>query len=311
MDAKPTIICLMGPTAAGKTDVAVELLQHFPCEIISVDSAMVYRGMDIGTAKPDAHLQKIAPHRLIDLCDPSESYSAGQFNHDALAAIQEIIAQNRIPLLVGGTMMYFHTLQNGISNLPSADKITRDRLSQEAETIGWEELHKRLLEVDPIAAAKIHPNDPQRIQRALEVYELTGIKLSDYWQNNIDALQEYNVVNLALLPTDRDHLHQRIQQRFIRMLEQGFIGEVEALYQRGDLHADLPSMRSVGYQQVWDYLAGNLNHQEMQERGIIATRQLAKRQLTWLRSWKELQQIPFENSAKTTQVIEILKPFLN
>lgn len=297
----------MGPTAAGKTDLAVELLQHFPCEIISVDSAMVYRDMDIGTAKPDANLQKIAPHRLIDICDPSESYSAGQFNQDALTAIQEIIAKNHIPLLVGGTMMYFHTLQNGISNLPSANKKTRDKLSQEAEAIGWEELHKRLLQIDPIAATKIHPNDPQRIQRALEVYELTGIKLSDYWQSNKTVLQEYNVVNLALLPTDREHLHQRIQQRFMRMLEQGFIIEVESLYHRGDLHANLPSMRSVGYQQVWAYLAGKLNRQEMQERGIIATRQLAKRQLTWLRNWEPLLQIPFENAVNTPPIIELLK----
>jgi len=300
----------MGPTASGKTDLAVELLQHFPCEIISVDSAMVYRGMDIGTAKPDVELLKIAPHRLIDICDPSESYSAGQFNEDALTEIQKIITQNRIPLLVGGTMMYFHNLQNGISNLPSADRITRDKIAQEAEIIGWEELHKKLQQIDPVAAMKIHPNDPQRIQRALEVYELTGIKLSDYWQENKTILQHYNLINVALLPADRDRLHQRIQQRFIHMLENHFIAEVEKLYQRGDLNAELPSMRSVGYQQVWSYLAGNLNYQEMQERGIIATRQLAKRQMTWLRSWKQLHAFELEDHGKLTKIIELIKESL-
>lgn len=281
------LICLMGPTASGKTPLAVELVQHFPCEIISVDSAMVYRGMDIGTAKPTADILKIAPHRLIDIRDPAERYSAGDFRQDALQAIEDIIAKGKIPLLVGGTMMYFRILHQGIAELPKADAKLRAALQEQAETLGWESLHAALAEVDPEAAARIHERDSQRIQRALEVYRLTGKTITAWQKEHTNPLSGYHVHHLALAPSDRTSLHERIALRFQQMMVQGFVDEVKELHQRGDLSVDLPSIRSVGYRQVWEYLDGQCTYAEMCEKMLAATRQLAKRQMTWLRSWPD------------------------
>ena len=285
----PPAVCLMGPTASGKTDLAVALVETLPMDIISVDSVMVYRGMDIGSAKPDAGTLARAPHRLIDICDPAEPYSAARFRDDAMREMAEITAQGRIPLLVGGTMLYFRALLNGLSTLPSADADIRTRLEAEAEVDGWASLHRRLAEVDPEAAARIHPNDPQRLQRALEVYELTGTPLSELQRSQqADQPLPYRIVKLAVAPADRTILHERIAQRYELMLQNGLIDEVEALRKRGDLHQDMPALRAVGYRQVWEYLSGSLTYTEMVERGIIATRQLAKRQFTWLRSEPDL-----------------------
>jgi len=279
----------MGPTASGKTDLAVSLVERFNCEIISVDSALVYRGMDIGTAKPDAETLARAPHRLIDIIDPAESYSAARFRDDALREMAEITAAGRIPLLVGGTMLYYRALQQGLSQLPEADADIRAAIEAEAAQQGWQALHDRLARVDPESAARIHPNDPQRLSRALEVYELTGQPLSVLWREQEKSAFPYQAVKLAVAPTERSLLHERIALRFELMLQQGFIEEVEALYQRGDLHPDLPSIRCVGYRQAWAYLAGEWDRETMVERGIIATRQLAKRQFTWLRSEANLE----------------------
>ncbi|MDR3491598.1 MAG: tRNA (adenosine(37)-N6)-dimethylallyltransferase MiaA [Gammaproteobacteria bacterium] len=285
-----SLICLMGPTASGKTQLAVELVQKFPCEIISVDSAMVYRGMNIGTAKPDAETLKIAPHKLLDIRDPADAYSAADFCKDALSAIEDITSRNKIPLLVGGTMMYFNALQKGLSDLPSADADVREKINLQAYKFGWEAMHAQLQKIDPVAAARIHANDTQRIQRALEVFEMTGTPLTELQKQKNPLLSDYHIINLAIAPTDRKILHERIAQRFIAMLDQGFIEEVKLLFAREDLNLDTPAIRSVGYRQVWEYLLGQLTYEEMIEKGIIATRQLAKRQLTWLRHWTQLLQ---------------------
>lgn len=298
----PKAICLMGPTASGKTDLAIYLTEHFPLDIISVDSAMVYRGLDIGSAKPSAEELAKAPHRLIDIVDPLEVYSAAQFRHDALKQMADITKAGRIPLLVGGTMLYFRALLHGLSELPAADDVTRLKLEQEANEYGWEKMHQRLTEVDPEAAARIHPNDPQRIQRALEVYEVTGTAMSQLQKEQKAEPLPYQVLKLALMPSDRSVLHQRIEKRFLQMLEQGLIDEVKTLLLRGDLHQDLPAIRAVGYRQVWDYLADRIDYTEMQERGVIATRQLAKRQFTWLRSEKDL--ISYDSSQNSMQQIQ-------
>jgi tRNA dimethylallyltransferase len=250
---------------------------------------MVYRGMDIGSAKPDTEILTRAPHRLIDIRDPAEAYSAAQFREDALREMAEISAAGRIPLLVGGTMLYFRALLSGLSTLPSADAEIRTRLEAEAEAEGWASLHHRLADVDAAAAARIHPNDPQRIQRALEVYELTGIPLSVLQQQQqVDQPLPYRIIKLAVAPADRSILHQRIAERYEQMLRSGLVEEVEGLWRRGDLHLDLPALRAVGYRQVWEFLEGDIDYTEMVERGIIATRQLAKRQFTWLRSEQAL-----------------------
>ena len=280
--ALPPALFIMGPTASGKTDLALELVEHLPCEIISVDSAMVYREMDIGTAKPPPELLVRAPHRLIDILDPAESYSAARFRDDALREMAEIVAAGHIPLLVGGTGLYFRALRHGLSDLPPAAPALRIRLEQEAAEHGWGALHERLRQVDPQAAARIHRNDPQRLQRALEVYELTGVPLSQLQQGGAAPLP-YQVLPLVVAPTDRDLLRERIERRFRLMLEQGLVAEVEALYRRGDLGPDMPSIRCVGYRQVCAYLAGATDYAVMVERAVTATRQLAKRQLTWLR----------------------------
>ena len=280
---RPRVLFLMGATATGKTQLAVELVARLPLEIVSVDSAMVYRGMDIGTAKPDRATLARAPHRLIDVCDPAEAYSAARFREDARREIEEVLAAGRTPLLVGGTMLYFKALESGLAALPPADPGVRARLAAEASLFGPERLHARLAQVDPAAAARIHPNDPQRVQRALEVWELTGRPLSDLQADGADPLP-YDVVKLACAPPPRDALHERIALRFARMLEEGLEGEVAALLARGDLAPDLPSLRSVGYRQVVRHLMGECDRQTMVERAIHATRQLAKRQATWLRA---------------------------
>ncbi len=280
---KPAAIFLMGPTASGKTDLAVELVRRLPCDIISVDSAMVYRGMDIGTAKPDAATLAEAPHRLIDICDPAEVFSAARFRERALVEIDDILIRGRIPLLVGGTMLYFRALEQGLSPLPSADAGVRAVLAAEAAAQGWPAMHARLATVDPQAATRIEPTDPQRILRALEVFELTGEPLSDWFERPRDNVLPFCPVKLILAPADRALLHERIARRFRQMLDDGLLDEVRRLRERGDLHADLPAMRAVGYRQSWAHLAGELGGDELLERGIIATRQLAKRQITWLR----------------------------
>ena len=267
----PKAIFLMGPTASGKTALAIALRKVLPVELISVDSALIYRGMDIGTAKPDAAELSAAPHRLLDILDPAEAYSAADFRRDALAAMAEIVAAGRIPLLVGGTMLYFKALLEGLSPLPSADPEVRARIEQLAAEQGWNALHQQLQEIDPVAAARIHPNDPQRLSRALEVFFISG---------------KTQVHQFAIAPASRELLHQRIEQRFHQMLASGFEAEVRALFARGDLHTDMPSIRCVGYRQMWSYLNGEIPYDEMVYRGVCATRQLAKRQVTWLRGWE-------------------------
>ncbi|HSW93358.1 MAG TPA: tRNA (adenosine(37)-N6)-dimethylallyltransferase MiaA [Gammaproteobacteria bacterium] len=278
----------MGPTASGKTDLAVRLTENFPMDIVSVDSAMVYRTLDIGTAKPDPSTLAKAPHRLIDIRDPKDAYSAAQFRDDALFHIRAIFSQKRIPLLVGGTMLYFRALQKGLSDLPSADSAIRKKITEEAIQSGWDNLHADLLKVDPVAAARIHPHDTQRIQRALEVYRLTGKTLTSFQAASDPTVSQYTFYNLAIAPQDRRILHARIAIRFRHMLENGLVDEVRKLQARGDLTLDMPAIRSVGYRQVWEYLSGQCTFHEMETRGIIATRQLAKRQLTWLRSWPDV-----------------------
>ena len=273
----------MGPTAGGKTSLAVELVKHLPLEIISVDSAMVYRGMDIGTAKPGREVLEAAPHRLIDICEPTESYSAGRFRRDAMVAIEDIRKNNRIPVLVGGTGLYFRSLEKGFSDLPATDPAIRACLTRMLRAHGSAALHAELTRVDPAAAQRLHPNDAQRIQRALEVYEMTGTAYSVFTAAGRLGPLPGKVVKLALVPSDRRMLRERTRQRFMRMLENGLVDEVRGFFERADMHEDLTSMRMVGYRQVWSYLAGRLNYPEMQEKAVIATRQLAKRQITWLR----------------------------
>ena len=281
------VIFLMGPTAAGKTDLAISLCQHLNTEIISVDSALIYRNMDIGTAKPTQQELALAPHRLIDILDAKESYSVADFRQDALKHIDQLHQQGKIPVLVGGTMMYFKALLEGISPLPEADPNIRAELEQEALKEGWPALHQQLQGIDPVAAERIKPNDSQRINRALEVYRISGKPMTELQQVKSAPLP-FDVLQFAIAPTDRSVLHQRIEKRFKIMLEQGFESEVKALYQRGDLTTSLPSIRCVGYRQMWDYLDGLVEYDDMVFRGIAATRQLAKRQLTWLRSWQEV-----------------------
>ncbi len=284
----------MGPTASGKTDLAIRLRQKYPVEIISVDSALIYKGMDIGTAKPNAHELALAPHRLIDILDPSEAYSAADFRRDALLAMHDITAQGKIPLLVGGTMLYYKALLEGLSPLPAANPEIRQQIEQEALAHGWGQLHDQLQTIDPVSAARIHPNDPQRLSRALEVYRISGKTLTELTQTKGESLP-FRVKQFAIAPKERAELHRRIELRFEKMIEAGFEEEMKALYARNDLHPDLPSIRCVGYRQMWDYLDGNCTLEEAVYRGICATRQLAKRQITWLRSWDDLTWLDSEN----------------
>jgi tRNA dimethylallyltransferase len=283
IDQRPPAIFLMGPTASGKTALACSLAERFPLDLISVDSALVYRGLDIGAAKPDAATLARFPHRLIDIRDPAQAYSAAEFRADALGEMQAITASGRAPLLVGGTGLYFRALQSGLSMLPAADAALRVGIAQSAQAQGWPALHERLHELDATAAARIKPNDAQRIQRALEVITLTGKPLSAL-QGAAPVRFEYRVLKLALVPADRAALHTRIATRMDAMFEQGFLDEVRALRTRGNLQPDLPSMRAVGYRQAWQHLDGQFDAAQLRDRAIFATRQLAKRQLTWLRA---------------------------
>lgn len=288
----PPVVCLLGPTASGKTAAALALAQRWPVEIISLDSALVYRQMDIGTAKPSAEELAAAPHHLIDIIDPADSYSAAQFVTDATRLIGEIRARGRQPLIVGGTMLYYKALTQGLNDLPQADATLRAELDAMAARRGWPALHAMLAEIDPVTAARLAPNDAQRIQRALEIHRLTGQPMSALLARQADARafegeadHRYRVI--ALEPSDRAALHERIARRFDAMLTGGLIEEVQALRARGDLHPGMPSIRCVGYRQVWEYLDGEAGYDTMRERGLAATRQLCKRQLTWLRSTPE------------------------
>ncbi|KKO48643.1 tRNA dimethylallyltransferase [Arsukibacterium sp. MJ3] len=278
------VIFIMGPTASGKTALAMALLQHLSVELISVDSALVYRGMDIGTAKPTAAELVLAPHHLLDILEPEQSYSVADFRADALRLIVEIHGRGHIPVLVGGTMLYFKALLEGLSPLPGANSDIRTELEAEAAQHGWQVMHQQLALIDPVAAARIHPNDPQRINRALEVFRLTGKSITELTAEKGEPFP-YNVHQFAIAPTDRALLHQRIADRFRQMLANGFEQEVLNLKMRPQSHADLPAMRCVGYRQVWQYLDEECSYEQMVEQGIAATRQLAKRQLTWLRGW--------------------------
>ncbi len=283
MRQHPPAIFLMGPTASGKTGVAVELAQHLPVELISVDSALVFRDMNIGTAKPDAATLMKAPHHLIDIMAPTAAYSAAAFRHDALRLMADITARGKVPLLVGGTMLYFKALQEGLSELPQADASVRARLDAEIAERGIAALHKRLAEVDPATAARLHSTDTQRIQRAMEVYLVSGKPMSELIQQQAQAEPPYRILPIALLPSDRAVLHQRIAVRFQQMLKDGLVDELRDLRRKYALHRDMTSMRCVGYRQAWEFLEGEISEDELQEKGIAATRQLAKRQLTWLR----------------------------
>jgi tRNA dimethylallyltransferase len=276
-------ILLMGPTGAGKSDLAMRLCERLPLEIISVDSAMVYRGMDIGTAKPDAAMRALFQHHLIDIREPAQSYSAGEFTRDASSAAQDIWRRGKTPLLVGGTMLYFHALTNGIAKLPQADPALRARLDADALRLGWVEMHRRLAQVDPPAAARIHVNDPQRIQRALEVYELAGQSITDLQQARVSAFADVNLIEFAIAPLERRDLHTRIEQRFKSMLGAGLLDEVRRIRAGGAVTMEHPAMRAVGYRQLWRHLSGLCTLQEAEQQAVVATRQLAKRQFTWLR----------------------------
>ena len=282
-------ILLMGPTGSGKSDLAMRVAEELPVELISVDSALVYRGMDIGTAKPTALMRKRVPHHLIDIRDPAESYSAGEFTQDALRAMQDIWNRGRYPLLVGGTMLYFHTLTHGIAELPEGDLGVRAGIDALAASLGWPALHRELAEVDPAAAARIHCNDAQRIQRALEVHRLTGETITKLQQNRVSVFADVDVTEIAVAPLERGDLHTRIEMRFDAMLEAGFLTEVRKLFERSDLKAEHPSMRAVGYRQLWRYLAGQCALEEARNQAVAATRQLAKRQVTWLRRRERAQ----------------------
>ena len=283
--SRPPLICLMGPTASGKTDLAIELVEHLNCELISVDSALVYRGLDIGSAKPDY------PHHLVDILDPAQPYSAADFAADANRLADEITARGKIPLLVGGTMLYFKAFLEPMADMPAADPAVRAAIEAEAQEHGWPHIHAQLAQVDPQSAARIHPNHSQRLARALEVYRASGRSMSD-WHRQSGALpdpaQRFAIAQLCICPRDRAVLHQRIALRFEQMMQQGFLQEVRVLHRRGDLSADLPALRAVGYRQLWDHLEGNCTLEQAVEKGVAATRQLAKRQLTWLRKWPDL-----------------------
>jgi len=324
----PPAIFLMGPTASGKTDLAMALCDLLPCDIISVDSAMIYRGMDIGTAKPTPQELVRAPHRLIDICDPADTYSAADFRRDALEQMADITRRGRIPLLVGGTMMYFKALLHGMSGLPSASPELRQQIKQEAESFGWQHLYDELAAKDPVAAELIHPNNRQRLMRAIEVIRLTGQPISELWQVETGTSAQhqrsgiedytyftrwqadesgdlpYTVFQFALAPEERKVLHERIEKRFLALLEAGFLEEVRRLMARGDLSPELPSLRCVGYRQAWEYLSGDCDYVTFVNRGVAATRQLAKRQLTWLRKWPDLHWL---DSSDPQVVLETLK----
>jgi len=306
----PSAIFLMGPTASGKTGLAIDLCEQFPLDIISVDSALVYREMDIGTAKPDAETLKKAPHRLINILDPSEIYSAAEFREDALHEMASITAAGRVPLLVGGTMLYFRALEHGLSELPAADSEVRQRLETQAQEIGWPAMHEILRQKDPKAASRIHPNDPQRIQRALEVIDISGQAMSELQAKTAGRKLEYRLHKIIVSPEPRSLLHERIEKRFDLMMQAGFVDEMKSLHSRSDLNVDLPSMRAVGYRQAWDWLEGNCTSEQMRERVLAATRQLAKRQLTWLRRERGSLWYDLQSDTARAEVFGTLREFL-
>lgn len=304
------VFCLMGPTASGKTGLACELLNHVPVELVSVDSALIYKEMNIGTAKPSAAELKVAPHHLIDIIDPTESYSAAQFCTDAVTLCDVILQKGKIPLLVGGTMMYFNALQQGLSVLPEADESIRSKIEEEASLYGWPHVHQQLLAIDPQSAARIHAHDAQRIQRALEVYYISGKSLS-LLQQETKKIPSYQFINLALFPENRAWLHARIAQRFDEMLAQGLVNEVRALQHKWALNKAMPSMRCVGYRQVLEYLEGEFDYCLLREKGIAATRQLAKRQLTWLRSWNNVHYFDPQKISFNAEIVAKIKEILD
>ena len=298
----PVAIFIMGPTASGKTDIAIELRKHLPVDLISVDSVQIYRQLDIGSAKPDVSTLTDHPHRLIDIKDPVEAYSVAEFLHDARQQMAEITAKGRIPLLVGGSMLYFKILLEGLSDLPEADQGVRDEIQRHADEFGWPSLYHELQQIDPQTAKKLHPNHSQRIQRALEVYKLTGLSMSELQvaAANNGIRDHYKVVQFSLIFNDRAVLHRRIEQRFEQMMTKGLLAEVNDLYRRGDLHPNLPSMRAAGYQQIWQHLDGYCSLDEAVQKSIIASRQLAKRQITWLRNWPEVNEICVDSGETDT-----------
>ncbi len=302
MAEKLPVLFLMGPTASGKTDLALNLFDYMDVEIISVDSALIYREMDIGTAKPDRATLAKYPHALVDILDPTEVYSASDFAEDARQLIDQAHSRGKLPVLVGGTILYFKALAEGLAKLPEANAEIRDEIEAQAEQEGWPSVHARLAQLDPASGERLGPNDQQRIQRALEVFLMTGRSIDSHWQEQQALELPWNVIPIALMPEDRAQLHQRIELRFNQMLEQGFEAEVIRLRKRGDLNLNLPSMRCVGYRQMWQYLDGELDWQEMHHKGLVATRQLAKRQMTWLRSWQGAEVIDplVENLFKKT-----------
>ncbi len=308
-DARPPAVFLMGPTASGKTDFAVQLVRRFPLQIISVDSALVYRGMDIGTAKPDAAVRQVAPHRLVDICDPRETYSAARFRTDALDAMAEITAAGRVPLLVGGTMLYFRGLQQGLAALPQADRGVRDELERDLAAYGLATLHRRLRQIDPVSAARIHPHDPQRTLRALEVYELTGRTLSELHAEQREIRFPYRRLKLVCASPSREQLHDRIARRFDAMLEAGLVDEVRRLLEQG-VPLESSAMRAVGYRQVAMFLTGEYDRDQMRERAITATRQLAKRQMTWLRSEPGCHRFQPESTEQVEQALKLVAAHL-
>ncbi|MEK9647889.1 MAG: tRNA (adenosine(37)-N6)-dimethylallyltransferase MiaA [Gammaproteobacteria bacterium] len=302
------VLCLMGPTAAGKTGIALELARHHNFEIISVDSALVYRGLDIGSGKPDQETLRELPHHLVDIRDPAQPYSAAEFREDAIRLSLDITSRGKRPLLVGGTMLYFKVLRDGLASMPSADPEIRQQILDMAQGQGWQAVHDRLAEVDPESAERIHPNDPQRLQRALEIYESTGITMTEHHRQEQEAQQALpqalsNLLFVALHPAERATLHQQIENRFHQMLGAGFVDEVKVLFKRGDLDPELPAIRSVGYRQIWDYLDGQYDYDTMVAKAITATRQLAKRQLTWLRGWPELHRLETEMVSESVNIV--------
>lgn len=297
----------MGPTASGKSELSVRLAQAIQAEIISVDSTLVFRGMDVGTAKPDMEERGGIPHHLIDILDPSESFSAGQFRKMALKLMSEITARGKIPLLTGGTMLYFNSLFRGLADLPTSNPVIRSRLQDQARQYGNEFLHCRLEKIDPISAARIHPNDPQRVQRALEVYEISGRPLSDFFKEGDAQKIPFHIIKFMIYPEERSILHKKISERFIKMLELGLIEEVQRLYKRNDLNVLMPSIRAVGYRQVWSYLEHEYDYDTMVEKAIVATRQLAKRQFTWLRKVENATSFNSENVSLFEIVLEKAK----
>lgn len=307
MGRLPPAVALMGPTASGKTRLAIELAQTLNGEVISVDSGLVYRGMDIGSAKPTIEERDGVPHHLIDIIDPSEAYSTGQFRDQALALINTITRRGRLPILAGGTMLYFNALFHGLANLPSADQDIRRCIDEEAAAEGWHYMHRLLADVDPVSARRIHPNDPQRIQRALEVYRISGRTLTDLWAEGESDSPPCRFIRLVVSPGNRELLHERIASRFLSMLDTGLVDEVYRLYERGDLDESMPSIRAVGYRQVWAYLKGEWDYATMTEKAITATRQFAKRQYTWLRREQAAQHFLSESNSVLSDMFRVIQ----